>query len=67
MPTLTALLLLPLAFDSVQEGGGIYQTSIGTLTFNGMATFFDNSAYEVISDCSSFRLARGPRRMHAIA
>lgn len=43
-PTLTALLL---AFDSLQEGGAIYQTSIGTLTFNGMATFFDNSAYEV--------------------
>lgn len=31
-----------------QNGGGIYQTPIGTITFNSMATFYDNSAYEVM-------------------
>ncbi|CAN0176000.1 unnamed protein product [Scytosiphon promiscuus] len=33
--------------NRASDGGGIYQTSIGTLTFNGMATFTENSAYEL--------------------
>lgn len=35
-------------FRREQDGGGIYQTPIGTMTFNGLATFFDNTAFEVI-------------------
>ena len=31
----------------VQTGGGIYQEPIGTLTFNGLATFMENTAFEV--------------------
>lgn len=30
-----------------QEGGAIYQTKIGTMTFNAMATFSSNQAFEV--------------------
>lgn len=30
-----------------QDGGAIYQTKIGTITFNGMATFFFNEASNV--------------------
>lgn len=33
--------------DDDQRGGAIYQEPIGTFTFNGMATFMGNIAYEV--------------------
>lgn len=34
-------------YDLRQDGGAIYQTKIGTMTFNAMATFFRNRADEV--------------------
>ncbi|CAM9839196.1 unnamed protein product [Ectocarpus sp. 12 AP-2014] len=32
------------SLNHASDGGGIYQTSIGTMTFNGMATFSENFA-----------------------
>ncbi|CAN0273980.1 unnamed protein product [Ectocarpus sp. 6 AP-2014] len=32
------------SLNSASDGGGIYQTSIGTMTFNSMATFSENGA-----------------------
>ncbi len=33
--------------DNNQNGGGIYQEPIGTFTFNDLATFANNTAFEV--------------------
>ncbi len=33
--------------DHDQDGGGIYQEPIGTFTFNGLATFLQNTASNV--------------------
>ncbi|CAN0371499.1 unnamed protein product [Ectocarpus sp. 12 AP-2014] len=33
-----------LSLNTASDGGGIHQTSIGTMTFNGMATFSENFA-----------------------
>jgi len=33
--------------DDRQEGGAIYQTKIGTMTFNAVANFSSNHAFEV--------------------
>ncbi|CAM9828624.1 unnamed protein product [Pylaiella littoralis] len=35
------------SLNTASDGGAIYQTKIGTTTFNGMATFFDNTAFEL--------------------
>ncbi|CAM9677141.1 unnamed protein product [Ectocarpus fasciculatus] len=35
------------SLNTASEGGGIYQTPIGTMTFNSMATFSENSASEL--------------------
>ncbi|CAM9305642.1 unnamed protein product, partial [Ectocarpus fasciculatus] len=35
------------SLNTASDGGGIYQTPIGTMTFNGLATFFDNTAFEL--------------------
>ncbi|CBJ25812.1 asn/thr-rich large protein family protein [Ectocarpus siliculosus] len=36
------------SLNTSSDGGGIYQTSIGTMTFNGAATFSENSAYDLL-------------------
>ncbi|CBN76928.1 asn/thr-rich large protein family protein [Ectocarpus siliculosus] len=35
------------SLNTASDGGGIYQTPIGKMTFNSMATFSENSAYEL--------------------
>ncbi|CAM9605939.1 unnamed protein product [Hapterophycus canaliculatus] len=35
------------SLNIASNGGGIYQTAIGSLVFNGMATFSENSAYDL--------------------
>lgn len=46
-----------------QNGGGIYQTQIGSLVFNGMATFSENGAFEV--SLPTFTLPRADRQEFA--
>ncbi|CAM9248042.1 unnamed protein product, partial [Hapterophycus canaliculatus] len=35
------------SLNAASDGGGIYQTSVGSLAFNGMTTFSENTAYEL--------------------